>query len=289
MTTVALSPLRKQGDVSKVPTAPTVVLLQGSSAPLTATTPHTQGSSTSPTATLACTQGSGTSLRDTLAHSYTPIVHLDPLLASIKGRARALIREGGRAGLSLSPSRTLVTPTASTPTLAQDNTKPRFSPLCVPSRANPSGLGHAATIYSLVQGPPGVETPTVGALGCVLTNNFPSSSRWVVSSNLFSPGRCSVSRVSSSCHSTAATTWYSFPHSTTTTTVSPPGGGGLGDVFPPWWKSSIRACPVAFLAAGEGGGATVAKLEAAPRRPSSESSAPVPPRGTRLALTSRLR
>jgi hypothetical protein len=28
------------------------------------------------------------------------------------------------------------------------------------SRADPSGLGHAATIYSSVQGPPGVETPT---------------------------------------------------------------------------------------------------------------------------------
>jgi hypothetical protein len=91
-----------------------------------------------------------------------PIVHLDPLLASIKGRARALMQEGGRAGLSLSPSRTLVTPTASSPTLAQDNMKSRFSPLCVPSRANPSGLGHVATIYSSVQGPPGVETPTKG-------------------------------------------------------------------------------------------------------------------------------
>jgi hypothetical protein len=38
------------------------------------------------------------------------------------------------------------------------------SPYCfppyVPSRADPSGLGHAATIYSSVQGPPGVETPT---------------------------------------------------------------------------------------------------------------------------------
>jgi hypothetical protein len=74
------------------------VLQQGSSAPPTATTPRTQGSSTSPTATLACTQGSGTSLPDTLAHSYTLIVHLDPLLASIKGRSRALMREGGRAG-----------------------------------------------------------------------------------------------------------------------------------------------------------------------------------------------
>jgi hypothetical protein len=29
----------------------------------------------------------------------------------------------------------------------------------------PSGLGHAATIFSSVQGPPGVETPIVGAPG----------------------------------------------------------------------------------------------------------------------------
>jgi hypothetical protein len=64
MTTVVLSPLRKQGDVSKILAAPTAVLLQGS----------------------------GTSLPDTLAHSYTPIVHLDPLLASIKGRSRAFMR-----------------------------------------------------------------------------------------------------------------------------------------------------------------------------------------------------
>jgi hypothetical protein len=121
MTTVVLSPLRNQGDVNKVPAAPTAVLLQGSSAPPTATAPRTQGSSTSPTATLACTQGSGTSLPDTLEQSYAPIVHLDPLLASIKGRSRALMREGhagGRADeqartLSFSPSRTLVTPTAS--------------------------------------------------------------------------------------------------------------------------------------------------------------------------------
>jgi hypothetical protein len=38
------------------------------------------------------------------------------------------------------------------------------SPLRAPSRADPSGLGHVATIYSSVQGPPGVETPT-GAEG----------------------------------------------------------------------------------------------------------------------------
>jgi hypothetical protein len=35
-----------------------------------------------------------------------------------------------------------------------------FSPLRAPSRADPSGLGHATTIYSSVQGPPRVETPT---------------------------------------------------------------------------------------------------------------------------------
>jgi hypothetical protein len=40
-----------------------------------------------------------------------------------------------------------------------------FSPLRAPSRADPSGLGHAATFHSSVQGPPGLETPTVGTLG----------------------------------------------------------------------------------------------------------------------------
>jgi hypothetical protein len=95
MTSVVLSPLRKQGDVSRIPAAPLAVLLQGSGTSPTATLSRTQGSSTSPTTTLACTQGSGTSLPDTLAHSYTPTVHLDPLLASIKGRSRAFLREGG--------------------------------------------------------------------------------------------------------------------------------------------------------------------------------------------------
>jgi hypothetical protein len=67
-----LSPLRKQGDVSKDPTAPTAVLPQGSNAPPTATTPHEQGAKTSPTATSACTYDSGSSLLDTLAHCYAP-------------------------------------------------------------------------------------------------------------------------------------------------------------------------------------------------------------------------
>jgi hypothetical protein len=130
----------------------------------------------------------------------------------------------------------------------------------------------------------------VGAC-CVLTNSFPSSSRWVVSSNLSNPRRCFVSGVSSSCPSTAATTRYSFLCRATTTmaTVSPPTGGGIDDVFPAWRKSNIWVCPVTFPADGGGGRATMAKQEAAPRRLSSESTMPMPQRGTRRASTSRLR
>src|SRR5688572_31072586 len=40
-----------------------------------------------------------------------------------------------------------------------------FSPLRALSRADPSGLGHAAIIYLSVQGPLGFETLTVGAPG----------------------------------------------------------------------------------------------------------------------------
>jgi hypothetical protein len=225
---------------------------------------------------------------------------MDPLLTSIKGRSRALVREGGRAGgqadgHALSLSRTLVTPYYKRIHPGRRTTRScGFPLLCVPSRVDPSGLGHAATIYSSVQGPPGSKrrqlARQVGAC-CVLTNNFPSSSRWVVSSNLFSPGRCSVSGVSSSCPSTAATTWYSFLRRATATmaAVNPPGNGGLDYVFPPWRKSNIWVFPATFLAAAEGGGATVAKQEAAPRWLSSESTTPAPQRGTRRALTSRLR
>jgi hypothetical protein len=49
------APLRKQEDVSKESTAPTVVLPPGFSAPPTATTPHEPGAKTSPAATMACT------------------------------------------------------------------------------------------------------------------------------------------------------------------------------------------------------------------------------------------
>jgi hypothetical protein len=126
----------------------------------------------------------------------------------------------GRTGwrtvsLSLSPLRTLVTPYCKRIRPGRRTTRGRdfpllFFPPCVPSRADPSGLGHAATIYSSVQGPPPGSkrrqlVRQVGAC-CVLTNSFLSSSRWVVSSNLSNPGRCSVSGALSSCPSTAATT-----------------------------------------------------------------------------------
>jgi hypothetical protein len=105
----------------------------------------------------------------------------------IKGRSRALVREGWPRGgmgwrirLSLSLSLSLSLADACNPLLqahptwAQDNMKvmgfpfflsPFPPPLRALSRADPSGLGHVATIYSSVQGPPGVKTPTVGAPG----------------------------------------------------------------------------------------------------------------------------
>jgi hypothetical protein len=98
------------------------------------------------------------------------------LLTPIKGRSRALLQRVGRTGkdgTALAPAWTLVTPYCKRTRPGRGtNTKavgfpfyaclpPAFSPLRAPSRADPSGLGHAATIYSLVQGPPGVEMPTV--------------------------------------------------------------------------------------------------------------------------------
>jgi hypothetical protein len=135
MTTVVLSPLRKQGDVSRIPAAPPAVLLQGSGTSPTATLSRTQGSSTSPTATLACTQGSGTSLPDTLAHELHPHCTPEPSPCIYQREVQGLPVRGSRGGtskrtgsLSLSLSRTLVTPTTSTP-LVRDNTS-RVSVLC---------------------------------------------------------------------------------------------------------------------------------------------------------------
>jgi hypothetical protein len=165
-----------------------------------------------------------------LAHCYTPHCTLGSSPYAYKrkfqgplteGWPRGEGRDGARVSLSHPPAWTLVTPYCKRTRPGRGtNTKtagfpfhaclpPASSPLRAPSRADPSGLGHAATIYSSVQGPLGSKhrqlARQVGAC-CVLTNSSPSSSRWVVSSNLSSPGRCSISGVLSSCPSTAATT-----------------------------------------------------------------------------------
>jgi hypothetical protein len=150
----APSPLRQQGDVSKDPIAPTAVLPQGSSSPPTATTSHEQGAKTSPTATTACTWGSSSSLLDTLAHCYTPHCTPGPSPYTYKrkvqgSRTRRLAAwENGptHKALSLSPTRTLVTPYCKRihPPWAQDNTKAVGSPYCSPhfvSRLAPTHLG----------------------------------------------------------------------------------------------------------------------------------------------------
>jgi hypothetical protein len=188
MTTAALSPLRKQGGVSKDPTAPTVVLPRGSSAPPTATTSHEQGAKTSPTATTAL--------------SYEKV-------------GRAGERADAQGSLSLSPTRTLVTPYCKRIRPGRTTTRrPRF-PLTVSPpfmfRLAPTHLGWDTQrqFTRRSRDPPGSKhrqlARQVGAC-CVLTNSFPSSSRWVVSSNHSNPGRCSVLGVFSSCPSTVATT-----------------------------------------------------------------------------------
>jgi hypothetical protein len=79
-------------------------------------------------------------------------------------------RDGARARpLAPTPAWTLVSPTASAPDSGAGLTRrpqdplshvcllpaASFPPLRVPPCVDPSGLGHAATIHSSIQGPPG--------------------------------------------------------------------------------------------------------------------------------------
>jgi hypothetical protein len=200
-------------------------------------------------------------------------------------------------GASLSCSRTrplttLVTPTTSTP--VQDNIS-LISLLCSilhqPIWAGARINKFTGWLTDLA-GPKHRQLARQVGARCVFTNTFPLSSRWVAFSSLFSRGRCSASRVSSSCPTKAVMTWYSSPCSATATTVvSSPGGGELDDGFPPWQKRNTRACPTTLLVGGGGDGATVAMQEAAPRRLSgqSESTTPAPLRGPCRVLSSHLR
>jgi hypothetical protein len=182
MTPVALSPLRQQGDVSRILAALPAVLLQDSGAPPTATPSRVQGPSSPPTATLACTQGLGTPLLDTLAHSYAPHCTTGPspcvYKREVQGHHEGGSREGrsGRTGshsLPHSPSRdALVTPTTSG-TLVQDNT--RLAPHLVLHPA-PTHLGRGTQrFHSSVQGPPRVrnaDRPSMLPQDSVVRNYF---------------------------------------------------------------------------------------------------------------------
>jgi hypothetical protein len=199
--------------------------------------------------------------------------------------------------LSLTRSRprsltTLVTPTISTP--VRDNIS-HISLLCSISH-QPIWVGTRNNKFTgrltVLAGPKRRQLARQVGARCVLTNTFPLSSRWVASSSLFSQGRCSASRVSSSCPLTATTTWYSSPRSAiATTVVGFPSGGELDDDFPPWQKRNTRVCPATFLAGEGGDGAIVAMQEAAPRRLSgqSESTTLAPLRGPCRVLSSHLR
>jgi hypothetical protein len=175
MTPVALSPLRQQGDVSRVLAALPAALLQDSGAPPAATPSHVQRPSSPPTARLACTQGLGTPLPDTLVHSYAPppppVVHLDSLLDSIKGKSRATLK-GVRAREVVDE---LCVPLSLSLTRRACNPYCEWHPWCRIIQ----GLSHILCSIprqliwagtrsdNLLVGPgtPGVEMPTVGAPG----------------------------------------------------------------------------------------------------------------------------
>jgi hypothetical protein len=227
---------------------------------------------------------------------------LDPLLASIKGRSRAIL-EGGfargkertnRLPLSLSLSRRACNPYYERhPWCGIIQGLPHL--LCSIPRQPIWAGARNDNFTRRSRDPTGPKrrqlARQVGAC-CVLTNAFPLSSRWGVFSNLFSLGRCSASGVSSSCPSTAATTWYSSPRGGTTATVSDsPGDGELGDSISPRQKRSTPVVLATLLAGGGGDGATMATQEAAPCRllHRSESTMPALPRGTCRALSSHLR
>jgi hypothetical protein len=156
------------------------------------------------------------------------------------GGADEIGRDGRTQGLSISRScpralAALVTPTTSTP--VQDNIS-LISLLCSilhqPIWAGARNNKFTGWLTDFA-GPKRRQLARQVGARCVFTNTFPLSSRWVAFSSLFSRGRCSASGVSSSCPTTAATTWYSSPRSTTAmTVVSSPGGGELDDDFPPW-------------------------------------------------------
>jgi hypothetical protein len=216
------------------------------------------------------------------------------------------MREGGRAGEEGAGERarplSLSLPLASACNayyehipVAQDNTS-RIFPLVFYLVPTHLGWDTQRQIYSSVQGPPGVETPTVGAPGRGLQRVNEQLPVEFQMGSLQRPLQLGTVLRFGSLEFLSLDGSYDMvppppPRSATatTTTVSSPDGGELDDVFLPWRKSSIWVCPATLLAVGGGDGATVARQEAAPRRLSSESATPAPQRGTCRALSSHLR
>jgi hypothetical protein len=98
-------------------------------------------------------------------------------------------------------------------------------------------LGHAATIYSSVQGPPGVETPIVGALGrgpLRVDEQLPVKLQMGILQQPLQPGM--MLRFGSlefmSLGSSYDMILLPLSRTTTMAAVSPPAGGGIDDVFP---------------------------------------------------------
>jgi hypothetical protein len=169
-----------------------------------------------------------------------------------------------------------------------------FSPLCAPSRADPSGLGYAATIYSSVQGPPWVETPTVGAPGRGLLRVDEQLPVKLQMGSLQQPLQPRTMLRFGSLE------FMSLDGSYDMILLPPPRDNDNGGRQPARRRRNRRRLP--HVAEEQHPGlsrhlpcrrrrrrAGMAKQKAAPRRLSSESTPPAPQRGTRRALTSRLR
>jgi hypothetical protein len=72
------------------------------------------------------------------------------------------------------PGRGTNTKAAGFPPLSRPSPATSLSPLRARPRVDPSGLGHAATLHSSAQGPPGLETPTKPVFGMGRYEIFPS-------------------------------------------------------------------------------------------------------------------
>jgi hypothetical protein len=128
---------------------------------------------------LACTQGSGTSLPDTLAHSYnhhctpghSPCIYKREVqgLHAWGGRVARENELTNRLSLSLSLSRTLVTPTTSASPWRR-TTRAAFSPLCSISRQPIWARTRSGKFTRRSRDPPGSKHRQVPSYSYMVSN-----------------------------------------------------------------------------------------------------------------------